>query len=1068
MRPALRCRVPGGRRLLPTRSFALMAGVAVMLVPALMLASPAQAAPHHQASAHQPSPHVTHQQSADSRPAAHHDRSLPLRVLAARARHITGAHHRLAPDRALRLPHPPASRHPDPVVQRTPGIRAAVATSASFDGISDSSSGNPCGCAPPDPNAAVGTTQVVEIVNTALAVYSKTGTTIMAPTASNTLWSGFGGNCQTTNDGDATVAFDKLANRWVIQQFANVQSSTGPYLECVAVSTSADATGTYNRYSFQFSNFPDYPKLSVWPDAYYTTYNMFTPSGGSFVDAEICAMNRANMLTGAAATQQCFTTDANHGGILAADLDGTTPPPSGEAEIVMGIGTTSTTLDFWRFHVDWTTPANSTFTGPTDLTVASYSTACGGGTCIPQGGTSQQLDSLGDRIMYRLAYRNFGDHESLVTDQSVTAGSSTGIRWYEFRMSGGNPAVFQQGTYAPDSTFRWMGSIAMDHVGNIALGYSQSSASTHPSIRFTGRAPGDPAGTMTQAETTVITGGGSQTGSLSRWGDYTSIQVDPSDDCTFWYTNEYIPSNGSFNWNTRLASFQLPGCSTTQDFSISASPTSGTVTAGNSTTSTITVSDTGASQTVNLSASGLPSGASASFNPASLSASGTSTMTISTSASTPTGTSTITITGTGSSGTHTTTYSLTVNPVPTNDFSISVSPTSGSVVQGNSATTTVSTAVTSGSAQTVSLSASGVPSGASATFNPTSVTAGNSSTLTISTAATTPTGTYPITITGTGTSATHSTSYSLTVTAPSTGGIVNGGFETGDFTGWTTSGAATSITTSGPHSGSFAAQAGLSTPTNGDSNIAQTFTVPSGMSKLSFWYNVTCPDTVTFDWATATLKDNTANTTSTVLAKTCVSSSGWKQVGTSVTAGHSYTLTLTNHDDNFNNPPDPTFTKFDDVALSAAAPNVIVNGGFETGTFSGWTTSGAATSIVSSGQHSGSFAAQAGLNTPTNGDSNIVQSFTAGTGDSTLTFWYNVTCPDSVTFDWATATLKDNTANTTTTVLAKTCVSNSGWTRVNASITAGHSYTLTLTSHDDNFNNPPDPTFTLFDDVSTS
>ena len=147
-------------------------------------------------------------------------------------------------------------------------------------------------------------------------------------------------------------------------------------------------------------------------------------------------MDRASMLAGAAATQQCFTTDASHGGILAGDVDGTTAPPAGEPETVMGIGTTATTLDFWHFHVDFTTPANSTFTGPTDLTVASYSTACGGGTCIPQSGTTQQLDSLGDRIMYRLAYRNFGDHESLVTDQSVTAGSSTGMRWYEFRKIG--------------------------------------------------------------------------------------------------------------------------------------------------------------------------------------------------------------------------------------------------------------------------------------------------------------------------------------------------------------------------------------------------------------------------------------------------------------------------------------------------------------------------------------------------------------------------------------------------------------------------------------------------------
>lgn len=615
MRPTVRSRIPGinnaplarGKR--SVRGLAITASLAIAAVPGLMLASPAQAAAHHPASPRVTAQvHVTHRQSPDSGPAVHHDTSSPLWVLAAHARHAPPAARRIAPDRGFRLPHPPASHRPDPVVQARPGTRPAITTLANFDGISVSSAGNPCNCAPPDPNAAVGTTQVVEIVNTAFAVYSKTGSTIMAPTATNTLFSGFGGSCQATNDGDATVAFDKLANRWVFQQFANIRSASGPYFECVAVSTTADATGTYNRYSFQFTNFPDYPKLSTWPDAYYTTYNMFTPGGGSFVDAEICAMNRASMLTGAAATQQCFTTDPSHGGILAADLDGTTAPPAGEPETVMGIGTTATTLAYWHFHVDFTTPANSTFTGPTNLTVASYSTACGGGTCIPQGGTTQRLDSLGDRIMYRLAYRNFVDHESLVVDHSVTAGSSTGARWYEFRISGGNPAVFQQGTYAPDSTYRWMGSIAMDHVGNIALGYSQSSSTTDPSIRFTGRAPGDPAGTMTQAETTVFTGGGSQTGGLSRWGDYTSMQVDPSDDCTFWYTNEYIPSNGSFNWNTRLASFQLPGCTTSSNTVTVNNPGNQTTPRRTPVSLQMTATDSQPGQTFTWSATGLPTG----------------------------------------------------------------------------------------------------------------------------------------------------------------------------------------------------------------------------------------------------------------------------------------------------------------------------------------------------------------------------------------------------------------------------------------------------------------------------
>ncbi|MCW2916947.1 MAG: hypothetical protein JWN52_5015 [Actinomycetia bacterium] len=787
-----------------------LAALTAAVTAVAVLSAPAHAAAHAAAHASAAKP----RQSADSGPAVHRDTSGPLRSMRPKAARTT---RRTQPDHETRLPHPPAARIPDPVRQRASGASPAVATSSNFDGVGQGFTG-PQGTysvtgVPPDPNATVGSTQIVEIVNTAYAVFSKTGSVVYGPVNSNTLWSGFGGSCESTNDGDASVRWDSLASRWVVTQFANAASASGPYYECVAVSTSADATGSYNRYSFQFSSFPDYPKISVWPDAYYVTYNLFN-TAGSFIGAEACAMNRANMLSGSAATQQCFTTSTSYGGLLAGDLDGSTAPPSGEQELLTGLGATNTTLAYWKFHVDWTTPANSTFTGPSSLTVASYTTACGtSGTCIPQSGTTQQLDSLSDRIMYRLAYRNFGDHESFVTNHSVTAGSSVGARWYELRLSGGNPTVYQQGTYAPDSTYRWMGSIAMDKVGNIALGYSQSSSSAHPSIRFTGRAPSDALGTMTQAETTTITGAGSQT-SYSRWGDYTSMAVDPADGCTFWYTNEYEPANGNFNWHTRLASFTLPGCATT----------------------------------------------------------------------------------TG------------------NDFSISDSPASGSVTAGGSTTTTVSTALTSGSAQTVSLTASGLPSGATASFNPASVTAGSSSTATISTSSSTPAGTYSITITGTGASATHTATYSLTVNPTGGGGITNGGFETGSLSGWTATGPATGVTTSSPHSGTYAALLGSTSPTNGASSVSQTFTATTGTTKLSFWYNVTCPDTVTYDWATATLKDNTTAATTTPLAKTCVSSSGWKQITATITAGHSYTLTLTNRDDNYTG--DATYTKYDDVTLS--------------------------------------------------------------------------------------------------------------------------------------------------------
>ena len=497
----------------------------------------------------------------------------------------------------LKVP-PPSGK--DPLLSASTPVTPAMlipGPAANFPGLGQGFPGFSLVYAPPDTNMAVGPNHIVQIANASFVVFSKTGTTVLAPRTIQTLWSGFGGDCQATNDGDPIVQYDKLADRWVISQFSlGSPRWTSPFYECVAVSTSGDPTGSYTRYAFPYaSNFPDYPKMGVWPDGYYFSYNMFTGSSPhGFVGAQVCALDRASMIAGSAATQQCFSTGWDS--LLPSDLDGSTPPPAGSPNYLVNLGGNS--LIVWKFHVDWTTPANSTFTGPTSIPVAAYYPACGGGTCMPQLGTSQKLDSLADRLMYRLAYRNFGDHESLVVNHSVATNGTngSGVRWYELRVSSGTPSLFQQGTYAPDASFRWMGSIAMDAVGNMAIGFSLSDAASNPAIHYTGRLSGDPAGQMPQGEGTIINGTGSQTSSLSRWGDYSALRIDPSDDCTFWYTTEYLANNGTFNWHTQIASFKLPSCglsATHFNISIPATatagvPFTGTVTAQDASNTTVT------------------------------------------------------------------------------------------------------------------------------------------------------------------------------------------------------------------------------------------------------------------------------------------------------------------------------------------------------------------------------------------------------------------------------------------------------------------------------------------------
>ena len=711
------------------------------------------------------------QQTMTVRHDVHHDLSPALRDMIKLAPPASLVRREVEPMK--RIPLPPgmptaAQVQEDPTLQRTT-VAAATTPGLSFEGLGNGQYGFSVASAPPDTNGTVGATQYVQWVNSSFAIFNKTtGALIAGPTAGSTLWSGFGGGCQTNNDGDPVVLYDKAAQRWVFSQFS---VTTTPFLQCIAVSTTSDATGTFSRYSFQYSNFDDYPKMGVWADAYYQTFNMF--NGNTFVGADACGYNRTAMLAGTAATQVCFQQGSGVGGLLPADIDGNTAPPAGSPEYLVYYGANS--LNLYKFHVDFTTPSNSTFTGPTVINVAAFSAVCGGGTCIPQPSTTQQLDSLADRLMYRLAYRNFGSHESLVVNHSVVAGSSGGVRWYEIQNPSGTPTVAQQGTFAPDASYRWMGSIAMDQSGDLAVGYTVSnSSSVFPSVAYTGRVPTDPAGTL-ETENIVVSGSGSQnSSSLSRWGDYSAMQVDPVDDCTFWYTTEYMKTSGSFNWNTRINSFKFPGCGGTAspDFSIADSPSSLSVTQGSSGASTVTISSlNGFHAATTLSASGLPAGVTAAFSPNPVTpASGgnvSSTLTLTASASATTGTATVTITGTSGSTTHNATLSLTVNAAATPNFTIGLSPASVTVTQGgNSASTVTITSQNSFSAATT-LSASGLPAGVTAAFstNPVTPPANGSatSTLTLTASAGATVGAATVTVTGTSGALTHSANIALTV-----------------------------------------------------------------------------------------------------------------------------------------------------------------------------------------------------------------------------------------------------------------------------------------------------------------
>jgi hypothetical protein len=452
-------------------------------------------------------------------------------------------------------PFPPkAAIRADTVVQQTATTSLPIEAVVTFPGIGlDTHYGITSD--PPDTNGSVGKSHYVQWVNVGLAVFDKaTGMPVLGPVDGNLLWTGFGGNCEHFNDGDPIVVYDKVADRWLLTQFA---VSGSPFSQCVAVSTSPDPTGTYARYEYQFQDFNDYPKFGVWPDAYYGTFNMFR--GNAFVGAKICAFERAKMLAAGPARMQCFDS-TGQGGILPSDLDGATPPPSGAPNYLMNFG--NDRLNLWKFHVDWTNPGSSTLTGPTTIGTAPFEIACNNapnpGACVIQPNTTELLDTLSDRLMFRLAYRNFGDHETLVVNHAVAAGGASGVRWYEVRDPGGTPTIFQQGTYAPDGTFRWMASIAMDKAQNVLMGYSRSGPQIFPSVFFTGRSASGPPNQLA-IEKAAVNGTGSQS-NPDRWGDYSSMSLDPTDDCTFWFSTQYEGVTGQFNWQTSIVRVRFSNC----------------------------------------------------------------------------------------------------------------------------------------------------------------------------------------------------------------------------------------------------------------------------------------------------------------------------------------------------------------------------------------------------------------------------------------------------------------------------------------------------------------------------
>jgi len=437
----------------------------------------------------------------------------------------------------------------DPVLQDLFGSILTDTTISNFNGIGAG------GSVPPDTYGEAGLDYYFQVVNTSYAVFSKTGSMIFGPIANSWVWLGMPNN---DNSGDAVVLYDETADRWLFTQFSLPNYPSGPFFQMIAVSQTSDPTGSWYRYQYEFPLMPDYPKFGVWQDGYYMSSNNFGTQGG--VNQGAYGYDRTAMLAGDPdAVRIAFTIQAGGGfnTMYPADCDGTLPPAGTPNYFGFIKRSSPQYFGVYEFDADFANPTNSTFGGLLQLPVTPFNSQLNG---IPQLGTDKVLETLSDRLMYRVQYRRFDGYDAMVANHTVNAGGGrAGVRWYEFRKTTGNWTVYQEGTYAPaDGHSRWMGSMAMDTAGSIALGYSISSSSIYPGIRYTGRLKTDPPGQMTIAEKTIINGGGCQTGiwsGRSRWGDYSAMSVDPANPTTFWYSTEYYMTTSSSNWSTRIGSF---------------------------------------------------------------------------------------------------------------------------------------------------------------------------------------------------------------------------------------------------------------------------------------------------------------------------------------------------------------------------------------------------------------------------------------------------------------------------------------------------------------------------------